>query len=103
MDISKLKQFKIKCKLNLMFAVSGVLMIVTLITVYMIYTATHYSIDFYHVSNSHIKGNVRIVFVSDLHNHIVERLHFMAKDFCGEHDGRFAGEHDVFVSVEVLR
>ena len=69
MDISKLKQFKIKYKLNLIFALSGVLLIVALITVYMIYTATHYSIDFYHVSNSHIKGNVRIVFVSDLHNH----------------------------------
>ena len=69
MDISKLKQFKIKYKLNLIFALSGVLLMVALITVYMIYTATHYSIDFYHVSNSHIKGNVRIVFVSDLHNH----------------------------------
>ena len=69
MDISKLKQFKITHKLNLIFALSGVLLIAALITGYMIYTATHYSIDFYQVSNSHIKGNVRIVFVSDLHNH----------------------------------
>ena len=69
MDISKSKQLKITYKLNLLFALSGVLLIAALITVYMIHTATHYSIDFYQVSNSHIKSNVRIVFVSDLHNH----------------------------------
>lgn len=69
MNKSKLKQFKTINKPNVIFVLSSILLIAVLIIIYMIYTATHYEIEFYQISNDDVKSNVRIVFVSDLHNH----------------------------------
>lgn len=69
MKISNLKQLKIKFKPNILFVVLGLLLILILVVIYMIYAATHYNIEFYQISNNNIKSNVRIVFISDLHNH----------------------------------
>ncbi len=69
MDISWLKQFRLKHKNNIIFAMLGVLIIVVLIVIYMVYTATHYNTDFYQISSNNINSNIRIVYVSDLHNH----------------------------------
>lgn len=69
MDKNKLKRFKNIYKPNVIFTLLSILIIAVLIIIYMIYTATHYKIEFYRVSNDDIKSNVRIVFVSDLHNH----------------------------------
>lgn len=69
MYIGKLKQFKITHKQNMIFLLLSLLLIAALFIIYMIYTATHYNIEFYQISDEHIKSNVRIVFASDLHNH----------------------------------
>lgn len=69
MDKRKLKQFKAIYKPNVIFVLSGILLIAALIIIYMVYTATHYKTEFYQISGTGVNSNVRIVFVSDLHNH----------------------------------
>lgn len=69
MNTIKLKLLKILRKPNLVFILLCVLLIAVLIITYVIYTATHYNIEFYQVSNDYIKSKVRIVFITDLHNH----------------------------------
>ena len=69
MNIIKLKLLKILHKPNFVLMLLSILLIAVLIITYMIYTATHYNIEFYQVSNNYLKNNMRIVFVSDLHNH----------------------------------
>ncbi len=69
MNINKVKQLKFIHKPNIIFALLSILLAVVLITAYIAYTATHYSIEFYQIPNTLVNNNVRIVFVSDLHNH----------------------------------
>ena len=69
MKNNRFKQLNFMNKPNIIFALSGLLLIVVLVTVYIIYASTHYNIEFYEVPNNLIKNNIRVVFVSDLHNH----------------------------------
>ena len=56
-------------KSNTVFILLSVLLVVGLMVVYMVYTATHYTVEFYQIPNNPIKNNIRIIFISDLHNH----------------------------------
>ena len=69
MNIIKVKLLKVLHRPNFVFVLLSILLIAVLIITYMVYTATHYNIEFYQASNNYLKNNMRIVFVSDLHNH----------------------------------
>ena len=69
MKNKRCNKLKFMNKYNIIFALSALLLITILITGYIIYASTNYNIEFYQVPNNLVNSNIRIIFVTDLHNH----------------------------------